>query len=136
MKLNFPPSSIVALVGPSGIGKSSLLSLIIGLEKPTSGRIEIYNDSGKAKISDGFRLSYLKKIGYVGPDNFIIPGSIRENLQYGSDKQTDRRIWDKINLALCEFVNDLPNKLDITCLSRVKGCQQDKNKGYQLRERC
>lgn len=112
LELNIPPSSVVALVGPSGIGKSTLLSLIIGLEKQSSGSIELYNENGKAEISDGFRPSYLKKIGYVGPENFIIPGSIRENLQYGSDTQTERLMWDKLNLAHCDFVNKLPDKLD------------------------
>ena len=112
LSLDVKPLSVVAIVGPSGVGKSTLLSLILGLQLPKSGMIEFYNEEGSFFPSIHSRAGFLSKIGYVGPENFIIPGSIRENLQYGAQAKTDDVLWEALELSHSGFVRHLPGGLD------------------------
>jgi ABC-type multidrug transport system fused ATPase/permease subunit len=112
LSLDVKPLSVVAIVGPSGVGKSTLLSLILGLQSPDSGTIEFYNDAGTFYPAIGSRAGFLSKIGYVGPENFIIPGSIRENLQYGARVHADDALWKALELSQSGFVRHLLGGLD------------------------
>jgi ABC-type multidrug transport system fused ATPase/permease subunit len=78
--LNFSvkPGEQLGLIGRSGCGKSTLLNLILGIAEPTEGTVTI--DSMRA--SDFFKQPI--DIGYVGPEPFLIKGSIKDNLAYGS----------------------------------------------------
>lgn len=112
LSLDVKPLSIVAIVGPSGVGKSTLLSLILGLQSPKSGTIAFYNNEGFIDPVAQPRAGLLSKIGYVGPENFIIPGSIRENLQYGTSSREDDALWRALELSQGGFVKNLPGGLD------------------------
>ncbi|MGE0171433.1 MAG: ATP-binding cassette domain-containing protein [Oligoflexales bacterium] len=79
----------LAILGPSGAGKSTLLMLILGMIESSEG--EIFIDSVRA--SEQFLNSGLK-IGYVGPEPFLIEGTIRENLMYGIEREVrDDQVW-------------------------------------------
>jgi ABC-type multidrug transport system fused ATPase/permease subunit len=73
------PGNMTAIMGQSGAGKSTLLSLVMGLLDPTSGRILI---DGMSPAD--FFTANPHSIGYVGPEPFLIEGSIRENLLFGN----------------------------------------------------
>jgi len=79
--LNIKNGEHIAIVGKSGTGKSTLLSLLIGLQEPTSGSVSI--DGLKPK---DYIVKYSSFISYVGPEPFLIKGSIRENLLYCTSK--------------------------------------------------
>lgn len=68
----------LVIKGPSGAGKSTLLKLILGLEKPILGNVTI-NDLAVHELNSAWRVN----LGYVGPEPFLIPGTIRENLTFG-----------------------------------------------------
>ena len=68
---------VMVIKGESGSGKSTLLSLCLGLLKPTSGEVLI---DGK-EISK-IRNNLFKDVGYVGPEPYLIPATVRENLLY------------------------------------------------------
>ena len=69
---------MLLIKGESGAGKSTLLSLICGLLRPTSGAIR-YNGQSLQEID---LTSISSRIGYVGPESYIIEGSLRENLLF------------------------------------------------------
>lgn len=79
MNLKLAKGDKLVIKGPSGAGKSTLLKLILGLEKPVAGNVEI-NSLPVAELSPEWR----KTLSYVGPEPFLIPGTIRENLLFGN----------------------------------------------------
>ena len=101
---------ILLIKGPSGVGKSTVLALTAGILSPFNGRVLI-NDLSLENI----KTNLPDLIGYVGPDPFIIPGTIRENLFYGNPKlhKTDDEIWEVLDLAECSaFVQHLEGSIE------------------------
>ncbi len=97
----------VALVGPSGIGKSTLMKLILAIHHCDSGRIALEGDTD-VSVSASCR----SLMAYVPQGNTLISGTIRQNIAFFRDV-TDEEILKVLRLAcLEEFVSTLPNGLD------------------------
>ena len=107
------PGSCVVILGHSGSGKTTLLNLMMGVLRPTSGKIQLIGiQQEKFDLEDCYR-SFLRNIGYVGPESFIISGSLRENLIYGSLRiPSDVEILEALRLAECDFIRDIKQPLD------------------------
>lgn len=71
----------IALVGANGAGKSTILKLIIGLYAPNKGVIKLF---GKA-IARNDTLAYRKRLAYISQEDFVLPGTIRENIIIGRE---------------------------------------------------
>ena len=107
LNINATIGEIIVIKGPSGAGKSTLLSLILGINKPTTGKILI-NDLPIESIEN-------LNLSYVGPEPYIVPGTVRENLFYGlSNIQiSDDQIWNALELLdIKKTIANLPNQLD------------------------
>jgi ABC-type multidrug transport system fused ATPase/permease subunit len=78
LDLKLSKGDCLVITGPSGKGKSTLLSLLLGLEEPESGTIRINNQYSIPQIKSAF----LERVGYVGPVPFIIAGTVKDNLLY------------------------------------------------------
>jgi putative ABC transport system ATP-binding protein len=102
--LNFeiPQGTNVAIVGPSGGGKSTIASLILRFYSPTTGRILI---DGK-DISTMNVKSLRRKIGIVGQEPVLFSGSIAENIAYGKPDATRSEIIAAARKANCQFISD------------------------------
>lgn len=111
LNLNIKPNSILLILGQSGVGKSTLLSIILGLEAPIIGEIFIHDNKNKVLLTKNNKQSYLELMGYVGPDNYIISGTIKSNLLYGIGEKSDGEIYHALKLAKCDFVYKLPGQL-------------------------
>ena len=99
----------VALVGESGAGKTTIVSLLSRFYEPTSGRILI-DGQDVTKVSQA---SLHKAIGFVQQNVFLFDASIRENLRYGKSDATDEELWQALKAAsLYDFVASLPAGLD------------------------
>ena len=101
---------MVAFAGPSGGGKTTIFSLIERFYQPTAGTIKIGNEN-----IDNISLSYWRKqIGLVGQNSAVMPGTIRENLIYGLDREVnDDELWRVLEMAYADkFVRELDNQLD------------------------
>lgn len=97
------------LVGKSGEGKSTLIKLLLGINKATAGEIDISGIS----IENIDARSLNKNIGVVMQENMFFNLSIRENLELIAPSATESEIWAALRIACIEdFISSLPNGLD------------------------
>ena len=99
----------VALVGPSGGGKTTICNLIPRFYEATDGTIKIDG----ADIKDVTLKSLRENIGVVQQDVYLFSGTVRENIEYGKPDATDDEIWEAARLAGAdEFIKNLPDGMD------------------------
>ncbi len=79
VRMEFPPQTIVALVGASGSGKSTVINVLCRLLEPTAGRIEI----GSHALSEIDPGRWRDLIGLAGQDTDLITGTVAQNIAYG-----------------------------------------------------
>ncbi|HUF34766.1 MAG TPA: ABC transporter ATP-binding protein [Gemmatimonadales bacterium] len=100
-----PAGSTTALVGTNGSGKSTLCRLLLGYDRPTSGRILI--DGHDLSALD--RRTYRSRLGVVLQDDLLFDGTVAENIRYGRQRASLGEMQAAARLAHCEeFVNRLP----------------------------
>ena len=98
-----------ALVGSSGSGKSTILSLVLNFIKPTKGAIEI---DGKDLRSVRLR-DYRRRLGVVLQDNFLFDGTILENIRFANPEADLKTIKEMCRVANAdEFIEKFPNGYD------------------------
>lgn len=104
------PNTVVAFAGPSGGGKSTIFSLIERFYKPTAGEITI----GGENIDEISLENWRKQIGLVGQNSAVMPGTIRENLLYGLEREvSDDELWQALDMAYAKnFVQEMDDQLD------------------------
>ncbi|MGW3943995.1 ABC transporter ATP-binding protein [Streptomyces phaeochromogenes] len=109
--LSVTPGETIALVGASGAGKSTVLSLVIGFIRPTSGRVLL--DGADMNTLD--LRTYRRFVSVVPQESILFDGTVRENVAYGmddadADEATVRAALRDANAL--EFVDRLPRGLD------------------------
>ena len=98
----------VAIVGPSGGGKSTIGSLLLRFYSPSEGRILINGVDVGATNAKALR----RKIGFVGQEPVLFSGTIAENIAYGRPNATRAEINMAARKANCNFIADFPEGLD------------------------
>ncbi len=118
----------LGIQGASGVGKTTLFNLILGLYRPTSGSIMIDGEM----LTDQNLHKWQNSIGYVSQSVFISEGTLAENIAFGCDKESIdlKRINEVIDYAdLREFVEGLSNGLETRIGeqgSRISGGQRQR----------
>lgn len=127
LSLSITKGETIGIIGPSGVGKSTLINLILGLLKAKKGEILVDN----LDISKNLK-SWQKKIGYIPQDIYLVDDTIKTNICFGvSDDEInddDFRLSIK-NAQLEEFINNLPDKEKTTVGnigSRISGGQKQR----------
>lgn len=109
ISFNVNKGETVALVGPTGAGKSTIVKLLMRLYELDSGQIYLDNNN----ITDINIEQLRNEIGYVSQDPFLFEGSVKENIQYGSPNSAIEDVKEAAKMAEAhEFIESLPEKYD------------------------
>ncbi len=116
------PGEIVALVGPSGEGKTTMIRLILGLVRPQDGGVKLYASDGRS-IEMNAETRHL--FAYVPQGNTIISGTIAENMRMVKEDATDEEIIDALKTACAwDFVERLPDTINSNVGERGRGLSE------------
>ncbi|MBR3579552.1 MAG: ABC transporter ATP-binding protein [Lachnospiraceae bacterium] len=109
VSLNIKPGEFVAIIGESGIGKTTLLRIIMSFMGNYKGKVDFYDEKG---ITDPANANTRRFISYVPQGNTLFSGTVRENIRMGKLDATDEEMWDALKLSAgYDFVKELPNGL-------------------------
>lgn len=117
---DFRPGSLTAIVGETGVGKSTLIRLILALFEPDGGRIDFYDATHAAKASPRTRCN----LSYVPQGNTLMSGTIRDNLLMGNPSASDAELLEALHTAAADFVAALPDGLDTRCGEQGTGLSE------------
>lgn len=117
---DFMPGGMCAITGATGIGKSTLIKLILSLMNPQSGKIYFYNAHQSIEASPDTRCN----LAYVPQGNSLLSGSIRYNLLIGDPDASEEMLCQALHTAAADFVFDLPNGLDTDCFEKGDGLSE------------
>ncbi|QKJ20578.1 ABC transporter ATP-binding protein [Microbacterium hominis] len=109
VSLDIRPGETVAFVGSSGSGKSTMLNLVLGFVRPSSGRILLDG----ADMQDLDLRTVRRSVSVVPQESVLFEGTIRENIAYGLDDVSDEQLRAALRDAnAAEFVDTLPGGWD------------------------
>ena len=114
--LNINKGDFLQIAGDSGTGKTSLMKIILGLEKIQKGKISLNF------INNHNKFKFLKSISaYIPQENFILEGTIRENIIFNNNSKEDKSVWKILKtVGLYEKIQSLPGKLNYICKENGK----------------
>lgn len=107
--LSIKKGDLIVMTGISGIGKSTLLKLLLGVFKLENGDIYLNMKDG-SKITVDCNLRRL--FSYVPQGNFLLSGTIRDNIAFIKEDATDEEIRQAVEFACADFIFDLPDGLN------------------------
>ncbi len=117
---DFIPGSRTAIVGPTGVGKSTLIRIMLSLLKPRSGEVTFYSAADKAPASASTRCNLV----YVPQGNSLFSGTVRDNLLMGNPEATEEDMNAALHTAAADFVLALPKGLDTQCFEAGAGLSE------------
>lgn len=121
VSLTIPKGGLTVIVGQSGIGKSTLLKLLLGLYRPNSGSLSIDTPGGPVPVDRSTRSLF----SYAPQGNFLLSGTLRENLTFTNQNATEEEIRSALHAsALDEYVATLPQGLETVLLENGSGLSE------------
>lgn len=117
---DFKPGSLTAIVGETGVGKSTLAKLILALSEPEEGSICFYNATTEFEASPLTRCN----LSYVPQGNTLMSGTIRDNLLMGNPHADEDEMDAALYAAAADFVFALPDGLDTYCGEQGAGISE------------
>lgn len=109
LSLVIPVGATVAVVGPSGAGKTTVADLVAGLIAPDRGRVLVDGVALDGETLAGWRA----QIGYVSQETFLFHDTVRANLLWAAPAADDDQLWEALRLAAADqFVARLPEGLE------------------------
>ena len=110
VSFSISPGESTAVIGESGIGKTTLIRLIMSFVKPDEGTITFFNQKNEEQKADaGIR----KYVAYVPQGNTLFSGTIKDNLLSGRHDATDAELEEALKLASAyDFISNLPDGMN------------------------
>ena len=118
---DFRPGTKTALMGETGIGKTTLFRLMLGFISPQSGSISLY---GKDGTSMPAAATTRPDFVFVPQGNTLMSGTIRFNLQVAKPEASDQELIEALHTACADFVQELPDGLDTMLGERGTGLSE------------
>lgn len=116
------PGEIIALVGPSGEGKTTIIRLILGLIHPQNGKVILAAQNGE-KVEANANIRYL--FAYVPQGNTILSGTVAENMRMVKEDASDEEIVEALKIGCAwDFVKDMPDGINSMVRERGKGLSE------------
>lgn len=107
--LSINKGDLVVMTGISGIGKSTLTKLLLGVFPISNGEIYLrMKDGRKVTIDCNMRNLF----SYVPQGNFLLSGTLRDNITFVKQDATEEEIWAAVDFACAQFIRDLPEGLE------------------------
>lgn len=111
----------VAITGISGIGKSTMLKMMLGVISPLSGDVTFNTEEGNFIPSKKYR----EMFSYVPQGNMLLSGTIYENITFMSKGKSDEDVRKAVELSCCsDFVDELPDGLQTVIGERGRGLSE------------
>ena len=121
VSLTVPKGGLTVIVGQSGIGKSTLLKLLLSLYKPQSGSLRVDTRTGSIPVTRSMRGLF----SYAPQGNFLLSGTLRENLTFANPDATEEEIQAALHAsALDEYVETLPLGLETALMENGAGLSE------------
>ena len=108
VSIDFEPNELTAIVGYSGSGKSTIVSLISRQHEVTSGEILI----GGKRLDNFSRESYYSKMAFISSNTYIFNSSIRDNFKFANENVTDEEIIKALKEVKLDSLSNLESGLD------------------------
>ena len=108
LTFDFKPGTCTAVLGETGVGKTTLVRMILSLVRPQDGKVCIYNNENETEVSPLTRCNFV----YVPQGNTLLSGTIRDNLMLGNPEATDEMMSEALEKSCAGFVMQLPDGLD------------------------
>ena len=120
--LTIEEGEFVAIIGESGIGKTTLIRLMMSFMSNYQGSITYYNQKGETVAANAGMREF---VSYVPQGNTLFSGTIRENIRMGNLQATEDEVIEALKWASAyEFVSELPNGLDTVVGERGHGLSE------------
>ena len=109
LNLKIKKNETVGFVGKSGLGKTTIIKILLGLITPDQGELILDDKLIKQKdIRD-----YQTLFSYLSQENLFIPGSIKENVAFGEKNVDEKKLYEALKITNClEFIEKLENKIN------------------------
>ena len=117
---DFRPGTKTALMGETGIGKTTLFRLMLGFISPQSGTISLYGKDDTMPAGSTTRPDFV----FVPQGNTLMSGTIRFNLQVANPEASDQELIGALHTACADFVQELPDGLDTLLGERGTGLSE------------
>ena len=117
---DFKPSTVTAVMGVTGAGKSTLTRLILALLRPSRGSIVLYSGDRSVPVSPATRCNFR----YVPQGNSLMSGTVRDNLLLANPSASEEEMKEALHLAVADFVLELPDGLDTVCSEKGSGLSE------------
>ena len=122
VNLKIRPGEFAAIVGESGIGKTTLIRLLLAFLEAGEGTVDFYNGAGQRQETGACVRQF---IAYVPQGNTLFSGTVRENLRMGREDATEEELWEALRFSSGEkFVQALPGGLDTVIGERGHGLSE------------
>ena len=122
VSFNIAPGEFVAVIGESGIGKTTLIRIIMSFMGNIQGSVNFYNENGKTQKANAATRNF---IAYVPQGNTLFSGTVRENIRMGKLDAVEEEMYEALKLAAAyDFVQGLPNGIDTVIGERGHGLSE------------
>ena len=117
---DFQPGTVTAVMGVTGVGKSTLTRLVLALLRPAAGSVTLYDADRSVPASPATRCNFR----YVPQGNSLMSGTVRDNLLMANPMATEEELREALHLAVADFILDLPDGLDTVCSEKGSGLSE------------